>query len=108
MRIKLGTLRRLIEENLDQMKLGVANSRPGGQAFGIKDDEGEGAPSYLGAEMPLSFDPGEEITSGYNNRGRPSRDMAGDPIVDDTMPFEIDDDPTQRDLAAVSSRRYAG
>ena len=79
MRIRLGQLRRLIETQLDQMKLGIASPYPPGEAFGAEDEpELElGRPFIATGERP-DYDPGEDIKSLY--RGRHAVDMAGDPM----------------------------
>lgn len=112
MKIRLGTLRKLIEANLDQMKLGIANPWGFDSSSGMADEEFGDQPverQYLGVPAPTSFGPDDAARSRNRARREHPVDMSGEPIVDDTLPFVADDeDETQPDLAGVSSKRYAG
>lgn len=81
MRIKVGTLRRIIRE----MKLGVASANPPGEAWGLKDepmyDPGKEGSEYIATEDPPNYDPGEDVRALYRPRG--GIDMAGDEIDDE-------------------------
>lgn len=58
MKIRVGTLRKLISEAVNQMKLGVASANPPGEAWGVKDE-------------PMPEDPGELTYIARDDVGRP-------------------------------------
>ncbi len=67
MRIRLGRLRRLISEQLDQMKLGVASAYPPPEAWGREDEPEsepfepeEGGPTYIATTPPVDYTPDDE------------------------------------------------
>jgi len=85
MRIRVGTLRRIIRE----MKLGVAGAEGDARHWGKKPlpDERMAEPGgpMIAADKPHDFDPGEDVKALYRPRG--GIDMAGDDIDD-----ELEDD----------------
>lgn len=108
MKIKVGQLRCLIEQQLGQMKLGIAGGESDSRNWGRKPEKDvvevepeKGGPTYIATDFP-DYDPGEEIKALY--RGRGGRDMAGDPIgsgvrsvadVGDEDVITVDDDEVE-------------
>jgi len=120
MKVRVGTLKRLIREAVNQMKLGVASANPPGEAWGLKDEpEPEVDRPFIAKpdEEPMPM-PDERTMAWYTGRlGRGTKDMAGDAIdmsdrdmafTDPELGLGLDEPFTDTEPATVPVRKKAG